>query len=294
MEKIWSILDILTWGRAYFEEKGVDSPRLTMELLVAHVLKKQRIELYTQFDRPLAEGELTTLRAMIKRRAAHEPLQYITGETEFYGLTLAVTPAVLIPRPETELLAEYVIKRVRDSTNADESEIGILDIGTGSGCIALALAKHLPRAAVFGLDVSDDALRLARGNAERHALSNVQFGKINILEAQPKRRFGVIVANPPYIAVEEIEELEPEVRAHEPRIALTDGSDGLRFYRRFSEIFPSMLAEGGWFVVEMGFGQSTQVEEIFAEVGYQTTIVNDLAGIPRICVGCCRASSSAP
>ncbi len=292
MEKVWTILDLITWGKAYFEEKGVDSPRLTMEILIAHVLQKARIQLYTQFDRPLTETELTTLRAMIKRRAAREPLQYILGETEFFGLTLAVTPAVLIPRPETELLVEYVVNRIKeertDSKNESGEETAILDIGTGSGCIAIALAKNIPSslsATLYGLDVSDSALALAQSNAKRYALTNIHFGKINILETVPKRRFSVILSNPPYISTNDMSELEPEVGDHEPRVALTDDDDGMRFYRRFAAIFPTMLEEKGWFAVEMGFGQAEQIQALFATSGFETGIINDLAGIPRICVG---------
>jgi release factor glutamine methyltransferase len=289
MEKVWTILDLITWGRAYFEEKGVDSPRLTMEILIAHVLQKARIQLYTQFDRPLGENELTTLRAMIKRRAAREPLQYILGETDFFGMTLSVNPAVLIPRPETELLVEYVLNRLKkdtSTTNENQVETTILDIGTGSGCIALALAKNISTSAtLYGLDVSNDALALARSNAERNQITNVQFGKIDILEALPKRQFSVIVSNPPYISTTDMNELEPEVGSHEPNVALTDNADGMTFYRRFAEIFPQMLEERGWFAVEMGFGQGAMVEALFADAGFETMVINDFAGIPRICVG---------
>ena len=282
MEKVWTIIDLITWGKAYFEEKGVDSPRLTMEILIAHVLQKARIQLYTQFDRPLSDTELTTLRAMIKRRAAREPLQYILGETEFYGLPFTVSPAALIPRPETELLTEYVLKRVKQES---VSEVSILDIGTGTGCIAISLAKHLPESSIYALDVSDSALELAKSNAERNGVQNVQFGKINILETIPKRRFSIILSNPPYISTKDMSELEPEVGDHEPRIALTDNDDGMRFYRRFAEIFPGMLEEDGWFAVEMGFGQSEKIKALFAAAGFETSFINDFAGIPRICVG---------
>ncbi len=282
MEKIWTILDLINWCKPYFEKQGVDSPRLTVELMIAHVLHVPRIQLYSKFDRPFSDEELSTLRAMIKRRAAREPLQYILGETEFYGLPFAVSPAALIPRPETELLVEYVLKRLKQDSALNAS---ILDIGTGTGCIAIALAKNLPEASVYALDVSEGALELAKTNAERNSVHNVQFGKINILETQPKRRFRVIVANPPYIGLDDMKELEPELSNHEPRTALTDEADGLRFYRRFAEIFPAMLEEGGSFAVEMGFGQASAVEAFFRETGFTTEVVNDYAGIARICAG---------
>lgn len=282
MEKIWTTIELINWCKPYFEKQGVDSPRLTIELMIAHVLQKPRIQLYTQFDRPFSEEELSTLRAMIKRRAAREPLQYILGETEFFGLTLNVSPAALIPRPETELLVEYVMNRLKRENIRD---VSILDIGTGTGCIALALAKNLPESAVYGIDVSEEALTLAKSNAERTQLTNVQFGKINILETQPKRRFRVIVSNPPYIGHDDMHELEPELSNHEPRTALTDEADGLRFYRRFAEIFRAMLEDGGWFAVEMGYGQAGAVEALFQAAGFQTEIMKDYAGIARICAG---------
>lgn len=288
MEKVWTILELIQWGKAYFEEKGVDSPRLTMEMIVAHVLQKQRIQLYTQFDQPLNESELSTLRTMIKRRAAREPLQYILGEADFFGFTLAVSSAVLIPRPETELLVEYVLNRLRESTDLRSKSIegvSILDIGTGSGCIVLALAKNIPSARLYGVDVSDDALSIAQSNAERLAVASVQFGKMNILESLPKRRFSVIVSNPPYISAIDMEELEPEVSDHEPHLALRGGEDGMIFYQRFAEIFPIMLEENGWFAVEIGFGQAEQIKALFDNADFTTTILNDLADIPRICIG---------
>lgn len=287
MEKIWTTIELINWCKPYFEKQGVDSPRLTIELMIAHVLQKQRIQLYTQFDRPFSEEELSTLRAMIKRRAAREPLQYILGETEFFGLMLNVSPAALIPRPETELLVECVLNRLKRESINDASILStsILDIGTGTGCIALALAKNLPESAVYGIDVSEDALALAKSNAERTQATSVQFGKINILETQPKRRFRVIVSNPPYIGLDDMNELEPELSNHEPRTALTDEADGLRFYRRFAEIFPTMLEEGGWFAVEIGYGQAESVEALFQAAGFQTEIINDYAGIARIRAG---------
>jgi release factor glutamine methyltransferase len=294
MEKTWTILDIITWGKAYFEEKQIESPRLTIELLLSFVLDKPRVYLYTAFDQPLSAQELSVLRSMVKRRGEREPLQYITGEAYFYDLRLEVSPATLIPRPETELLAEYVIKRARaqrqDSdreAEADSGEYAILDIGTGSGCLGLAIAKNLPFTTLYGIDISDDALEIAARNSAKVGVTNVHWGKIDILRSVPRRKFDAIVANPPYIAAGDMEDLEPEVRLHEPRLALTDESnDGLQFYRRFAEIFPTSLKNNrSWFAVEIGYGQAESVQRLFTVAGFQTLIMNDLANIPRICVG---------
>lgn len=297
-EKIWTILDLVQWGKAYFEEKGVDSPRLTIELMLAHVLKMQRIQLYTAFDRPLAASELSTLRDMVRRRAKREPLQYILGEAHFYNIVVEVSPAVLIPRPETELLVEYVLNTISKRPPYTSQTLRLLDIGTGSGCIALALGKGLAekgiQAEIEAWDVSEGALHLASQNAQRCGIENTRFLQQDILAYSPNtnspntsidKPFDVIVSNPPYIPLAEIAELQAEVRDYEPVNALTDNADGTRFYRHFSAVFPKMLAPNGFFAVEMGFGQASAVVALFEENGFQTHVENDLAGIPRICAG---------
>ncbi|MDD8018416.1 MAG: peptide chain release factor N(5)-glutamine methyltransferase, partial [Bacteroidota bacterium] len=168
-KKVWTILDLINWGTNYFTEKGFDEARLSVELLIAHVLKLQRIQLYTNFDKPLADEELTALKELIKRRLQHEPLQYITGETEFMGLKFSVDPRVLIPRPETELLVEQVIERTRNTFGGVET-VRILDVGSGSGCIAVSLAKLISNVHVTAIDISKDALEVAKANAERNGV----------------------------------------------------------------------------------------------------------------------------
>jgi release factor glutamine methyltransferase len=291
VKRLWTILDIITWGKDYFLRKGVDSPRLTIELLLSHVLDVPRIKLYTLFDRPLSKPELTTLHELVKRRAAREPLQYITGEAYFYDLVLKVSPDVLIPRPETELLADAAIQRAR--TKKLPLGTPVLDIGTGTGCIALTLAKHIPEANIYAIDYSEVALGLARENAERLNLKHVRFAALDILqpgalESLPEefpKQFAMIVSNPPYIPKRDMAELAPEVARYEPRTALTDDADGLTFYRRFAELFPTILAEGGVFFLEIGFGQSDEVTKIFADAGFRVRFEKDLSGIPRVCVG---------
>ncbi len=299
-EKIWTILELINWGKGFFEEKGVDSPRLTIELMLAHTLKMPRIQLYTAFDRPLLATELAALRGMVRRRAKREPLQYILGEAHFYDIVLEVAPNVLIPRPETETLVEYAIKNIREKFTPEKlaseklintsSALHILDIGTGSGCIALSLAKSFPNAHVQALDLSESAVILARKNALRLGLENITISRADIfssnaLETSPKAVFDVIVSNPPYIASAEMAELEAEVRDYEPHTALTDTGDGLSFYRHFAELFPKILAPNGFFAVEIGFGQSAEVVRLFQQSGFTTHLQNDLAGIPRVCAG---------
>jgi release factor glutamine methyltransferase len=285
MEKVWTILELVNWGKQFFEEKGIDSPRLTIELMLAHVLKMPRIQLYTAFDRPLLASELAILRDMVRRRSKREPLQYITGEAYFYNIVLEVNPSVLIPRPETELLVEMALKNLAQAT----STARVLDIGTGSGCIALALAKECAdkriNVEIEAWEVSESALLLARKNAERLGIANISFVKGDILNNAPDGVFDLIVSNPPYISTIEMQELEPEVGQFEPQSALTDNGDGLLFYRRFAELFPSLLTPSGMFAVEMGFGQAREVAEMFQANGCQVQTVNDLANIARVCTG---------
>ncbi|TAE34130.1 MAG: peptide chain release factor N(5)-glutamine methyltransferase, partial [Candidatus Kapaibacterium sp.] len=299
-EKTWTILELINWGKGFFEAKGVDSPRLTIELMLAHTLTMPRIQLYTAFDRPLSATELAAMRGMVRRRTQREPLQYILGEAHFYDIVLEISPNVLIPRPETETLVEYAIKTIREKFNLEkhipekpsnpDSAFHILDIGTGSGCIALSLAKAFPSAHVQALDLSESAVTLARKNAHRLELENITITQADIfshntLEALPISVFDVIVSNPPYIPSAEIAELQAEVRDYEPHTALTDAGDGLSFYRHFAELFPKILAPNGFFAVEIGFGQSAEVVRLFQQSGFTTQLHNDLAGIPRVCAG---------
>lgn len=279
--KVWTALELRRWGEGYFAEKQIDSPRLTMELMLCHILRYSRLELYLHYDKPLTKAELSALKAMIARRAKREPLQYILGETEFYGLPFAIDSSALIPRPETELLVEAALEYLVQATQP----LSVLDIGTGSGCIAFAIAKKSPGSRVVAMDISETALALAAKNQSALGVENCELVKRDIFrEIIVKKPFDVIVSNPPYISTEGMAELEPELLRHEPHIALTDGGDGLRFYRRFAEVFPSILAPDGMFFIEIGYGQAAEVIDLFADA-YQCSIKNDLAGIPRILIG---------
>ncbi|HET7152373.1 MAG TPA: peptide chain release factor N(5)-glutamine methyltransferase [Candidatus Kapabacteria bacterium] len=278
-----TILETLTIAAEQFEKAGVDSPRLTAELLLAEVLGCKRIDLYLRFDQPLESNERTAFGEMYKRRIAREPLQYITGTAAFCGLDFEVNPAVLIPRPETEELAEEVAQ-VCEKVSSSQS-LHILDIGTGSGCIAVTLAKRFPFAAVTAIDVSDDAISVARRNAQRHGVQNVAFEIADIFNDDALQgTFDVIVSNPPYVSREEIEAAQAEVRDFEPRLATTDNADGLTFYRRIVAVAPAHLNANGVLAFEVGIGQARHVQEMLEAAGFSVTIKKDLANIERIVI----------
>jgi release factor glutamine methyltransferase len=272
------ILEVIQKTTPYLEKQGIESPRLTIELLLAHLLKKKRMDLYVEFERELDEGTLAKLREMVRRRVAREPLQYITGEVEFCGLKFQVDKRVLIPRPETELLVELV---------AGRKPRKIVDVGTGSGCIAIALAKKLPEAEITALDVSPEALEVARGNAAMHQFEkNIRFLEGDLLQALPDSFVvDAIVSNPPYIAAGELAKLPKEVRDFEPVRALAAGEDGLKVIRRLVMDARRILSPSGFVALEIGAGQRAAVEEIFGQQGQAVVdVVKDLQGHERVVV----------
>ena len=284
------ILEVINRTTTYFEKQGIESPRLTIELLLAHLLEKKRLDLYLEFERELDEGTLAKLRELVKRRAGGEPLQYITGETEFYGLKFMVDKRVLIPRAETEMLVETVVKRLKpaDGTPVDRAlPTTIIDVGTGSGCIAIALAKKLPTAEISALDISPDALEVARGNAALHQVEKkVRFFEGDLLEGLPSSFVAeAIVSNPPYIADGELAKLPKEVRDFEPVRALAAGEDGLKVIRRLVMNAKRALSASGFVALEIGAGQREAVEGIFGQQGYAVVeVVKDLQGHERVVV----------
>ena len=277
-----TVLEVIKRSAEYLESKGVDSPRLQIELLLAHVLKVPRLKLYLDFERQLSEGELDRLRALVRRRGEREPLQYILGTTSFCGLEISVTPAVLIPRPETELLVEQAWKFLVSRGNQDAT---VLDFGTGSGCIAIAIAHKFPRCEVHAIEASGEALQVARTNAERNGVK-VHFNRgaaINDLTLPPT--FDLVVSNPPYIPDAEVETLQPEVRDHEPRLALGGGREGLDFYRMIASQARGRLATEGSVMVELGHGQEGAVRAIFEGEGWPVKgVIADYTGTPRILI----------
>ena len=275
----WTVLKILTWTKEYLAGKGVDNARLEAEWLLSSALGLDRVGLYVNFDKPLTDAELALFRGMVTRRARREPLQYILGTQEFMGMEFETTTAALIPRHDTETLVEEAVKR-------GEGAKKVLDIGVGSGCIAIALAKKLPGAEVFGVEQSAAALELATRNAAKHG-AVVTMVNGSLFEPFSGERFDLIVSNPPYIPTAEIAALQPEVRDYEPCDALDGGSDGLDFYRLIIPAAPGHMDSGGWLLLEVGIGQAEQVLELFAGTGRfeEVFTAKDPAGIERVVGG---------
>jgi len=280
--EVWTIGSIIKWTEQYFQDKGVDSPRLDAEVLLSHVLQKERIYLYIHFDEPLEAAELAAFREMVKKRVQRIPVAYIVGAREFMGLRFAVSPAVLIPRPDTEILVEAVIERLKD-----KSQIKFVDIGTGSGAIVLSLLHYLPLACAVAVDISQDALAVATENAETLLVKDrVDFYQGDIYEPLAAEKFDAIVSNPPYIPNADIAELEPEVKEFEPYGALAGGLDGLDFYRRLIADGSNRLKDGGFMAFEVGINQAQVVAAIAESVPTfgQTQIIKDYAGIERVVI----------
>ncbi|MDW7644986.1 MAG: peptide chain release factor N(5)-glutamine methyltransferase [Desulfuromonadales bacterium] len=279
MSETWTVLKVLQWTANYLQQAGVENGRLDGELLLAATLGLDRVGLYLNYDRPMAPAELEGFREFVKRRARREPLQYILGTTEFWSLPFKVTPAVLIPRADTEILVEEALKRADGAST-------ILDVGTGSGAIAVALAHELSAAQVVAVDCSAEALAVARDNA---ALNGVD-GRISFQEgdlfALESVEYDLVLSNPPYIPVADIPTLMPEVRDHEPRGALVGGEDGLEAYRALARQAPTLLRAQGWLLVEVGIGQAEAVAELLETEGLRHISVRaDYAGIPRVVAG---------
>ncbi|MEJ5252177.1 MAG: peptide chain release factor N(5)-glutamine methyltransferase [Chthonomonadetes bacterium] len=278
MKETQTILSLITQSASLLERAGVDTPRLDAELLLADLLGVGRAHLYAHPEQELDTDVLREFLRRLERRAKREPLAYILGRAEFYGLEFTVTPDVLVPRPETEVLVEAILARAPQT---------VADIGTGSGCIAVAVAVNLPRAQVWATDISEGALRIARENARRHHVADrVHFLQGDLLQPLAGLRLDVVASNPPYVAESERLSLQPEVRDWEPPQALFTGADPLQFHRRLAAEAHFHLREGGWLMVEVGMGQAEAVASLLEEAGYrQVRIQNDLAGIGRVVEG---------
>lgn len=278
-------MELIRKSSDFLARKGVENPRLQVELLLAHVLKMQRLQLYLQFERRLTEEELVKLRECVLRRGRREPLQHIVGTSSFCGLELVVTPSVLIPRPETEVLAERAWKFVESQRR--EEPVTVLDFGAGSGCISIAIAANAAAARIVALEISNAALEVARRNTQAHEVAErihfVEGSGFAVLE--PGIRFDLIVSNPPYIPSAEIDTLSPEVRDFDPRGALDGGLDGLDFYRVLARQAAAYLSPGGVLMFEFGDGQEQVIPLMFERTDWVIEAIEpDLSGRPRIMI----------
>lgn len=282
----WNIRRLLEWTTDYFANNLVDSARLCAEILLAHSLKCQRIELYTRFDQCPAADILAQFRDMVKRCAAHEPVAYLVGYKEFFSLKFEVTPAVLIPRPETELLVSHALDYIKNDRNGES--LNCLDLCCGSGCIAIALARHAAELRVICSDISGEALAVAGRNIEKfnfsERITTCQSDLFDSLAQSGYDSFDLIVSNPPYISDFEFGKVEDTVSKYEPHLALRAPGDGLDFYRRIVARAADHLAGQGALFVEIGYEQGQKVYEIFKQSGYLTNIevIKDTAGNNRL------------
>jgi release factor glutamine methyltransferase len=257
--KSWTIKELLSVSIDYLKEKHIDSPRLTAEVLLAFQLNLNRVKLYLNLDLPLNDSEVSGYRELIRRRLLREPLQYITGVQEFWSLDFQVDPRVLIPRPETELLVEEAKERIKDAPGTGGDPFRILDLGTGSGALAVTLAKEIQGARIWATDISPEAIELARLNAEMHNTSDrIEFRQGDLWHAlnDPNITFDLIVSNPPYVSADEYDDLQPEVRDHEPRLALDGREQGLYYIQKIIEGCTNFLKPGGWLLLEMAPGNT--------------------------------------
>jgi len=289
MVKTWTVLGILNSSKDYLSAKGFGNARLESEMLLAHALSITRIELYLEHDRLMSTDEIARFKALLKRRLAGEPVQYVIGSAAFMFNDFRVDRTVLIPRPETEALVEAVLTALRDRV-ACERPVAMADVGTGSGVIAATLALKLPEAVVYASDVDEAVVGIARENVERAGvLDRVRFLVGSLLdpyeEAGLEGALDAVVSNPPYIRSADLESLPPEVKDFEPRAALDGGEDGLDYLRTITHDGPRFLAHGGLLAVEVGDGQAADVGQLMAESLEGVEVRKDYAGRDRIVIG---------
>ncbi|UCD70462.1 MAG: peptide chain release factor N(5)-glutamine methyltransferase [Syntrophobacterales bacterium] len=279
-----TISGALSWGSNLLREGCIESPRINAELLLRRVLKINQAEVYLYPDRVLTQSQFSSYKSLIYRRAGGEPTQYILGSREFWSLDLRITPEVLIPRRETELLVEETLKIFKDERNPS---LRFMEVGTGSGALAIALAKELKGCFIFAEDISWRAILIARENARKHGvLGNIRFWAGDLFSPLRERkcRFDLILSNPPYIPSSTIETLHREIAEFEPRIALDGGSDGLEFFRRMTKGVRALLKEGGWLMLELGEGQAEAVADMIRNTGFFSPpcIIKDHSGTGRV------------
>ena len=277
--KPWRIIDAINWGVDYFENKSLENPRLEIEIFLQHILDCKKIDLYINFEDKVSAPDLNTLKGYIKRRLRNEPSQYIVGKSNFYGRDFYVDNNVLIPRPETETLINVCIEFLSMKDNPE-----IIDIGTGSGCIGITLAKEIPSSNVIAIDCSEKALAVAEKNAKNIGIKNIDFVKSDFLKQTIDLRADLLVSNPPYIPEEDISTLMADVKEYEPSEALTDNLDGLEFYRVFSKKLDSMIKVNGALIVEVGKGKHPlEAKKIFEKSEkVNVEMINDYNGDIRV------------
>ena len=280
MQEIWTIGRILKWTEQFFKEKGIESPRLDAEVLLSHILGRERIYLYVHFDEPLEPAERARYRDAIKQRVQRVPVAYIIGEKEFMGLTFKVTEDTLVPRPDTEILVQAAVERLRARGEAPR----FADIGTGSGAICLSVLHFLPKAQADTVDISPAARAIAEENAAALEVADRVTFHTGDLLAPLAGSYDAILSNPPYIPDDDIAALAPEVRLKEPHTALAGGKDGLDFYRRLTADAPALLKDGGFLALEVGIHQAAPVAALAVPAFSHTEILKDYAGIERVVI----------
>ena len=282
MQDNWTIQKILSWTQDYFSKKQVPEPRLSAELLLAHNLKLKRVDLYLQFERILTPPELATFRNFIQRRAKFEPVQYITREQDFMGLTFRVTPDTLIPRPETELLVESTIKEIESIAHNNPS---ILDVGTGCGAIAVSIAHSCKTCQITAIDTSQAALQIARENSDLIGTPQIDFMIADGLSfnSEAKNKYHLITVNPPYISEKDYHLLHPQVRDYEPKQALLAGTSGIEFYQKFIPSAPQIMHPEGVLLMEIGYNQIDKIRTVVAQSEFNDfDFILDYQNKPRI------------
>ena len=279
-ERVWTVLELLRWTTDYFARSGIDTARLDAEILLAHALESDRLRLYVDYEKPVLAKERDRFRALVQRRAGERvPVSLLLGQREFWSLPFRVTGDVLTPRPETETLVEAALSKVSEA----ESTVRILDVGTGSGAIALSLASELPHADITATDLSSPALQIAAENADHlHMGERIRFLAGDLFEPVASERFDLVISNPPYVARDDAASLPPEL-SHEPDMALFAGADGLEVIRRLVAEAGNHLSPGGWLLFELSPEQIETVETELAGAGFSEIERRfDLARLPRV------------
>ncbi|MEX0886512.1 MAG: peptide chain release factor N(5)-glutamine methyltransferase [Phycisphaeraceae bacterium] len=284
----WTTRRLLTWTTEYFQRQGLDHARLCAEMLLAHVLGVERLRLYMEVDRPASEAERTAFRSLVARAVANEPVDYLVGQAPFFSMWLKVTPATLIPRPSSETIVEHVIAQERSVGPREDGPL-IADIGTGSGAIAIALAKHIPGARVIATDISEAAMKIARENAAAQGVAErITFRVGDLYEPLAGERVDYLVSNPPYISDAEWADVPTNVKEHEPTSALRGGADGLAYLRPLIAGAAAHVEPGGQVALEIAASQEQAVLELAGAAGVrEARVLKDHEGLPRVLVAAC-------